>query len=324
MLATELSEIVGVDNVTIVAMHYPYKPCRYRWNGIDVIGIGANNAKFPMRLKYWRHLKKILNRLHAEKGSIRIHSFWFSELSYLADKWAQKNNMQHSVTLMGQEVKKGNRYISRTPISENKIISLSQFQSDALIKNYGITPGSIIPFGIDDEPKNEVIKRYDIIGVGSLVKVKNYDKFLQVIVEVKKAIPNINVCIVGGGYLLETIKTKAIEFGLNDNIEFTGLLSRDQSILKMSESKLMLHTSLFEGGCFVLCEAMSQEIDIVSTPVGIAPNIPEIKTADSARDLAHLVISSLQDKSQVKYTKLPSVNEVTLKYIDFWNNTKNT
>ncbi|MFT5602815.1 MAG: glycosyltransferase involved in cell wall biosynthesis [Flavobacteriales bacterium] len=319
-LALELSKNLGVDALTIVAMHYPYKSCSYKWNGINVIGIGANNVGFPRRLYFWRQFKKALSTILLEKKKVRVHSFWLSEIAYLAEKWANKNEVVHSVTLMGQEVKKGNRYISRASISEEKIISLSKFQSRIIEKNYQIKPVFNLCFGIDDEVIYNEEKSYDIIGVGSLVEIKNYDKFLKVIVEVKKILPQIKVGIVGGGNLSKIICDKAKALEVSEQIEFIGLLNREQSIAKIAQSKLLLHTSDFESLGYVFLEAIKQKVRIVSTPFGIAAENPDILKGMTVAELTKQVVVSLNQTSEIQYTKPATVEEVMNKYVQFWGN----
>jgi hypothetical protein len=62
---------------------------------------------------------------------------------------------------------------------------------------------------------------------------------------------------------------------ISGNIEFTGLLSRQEIFKLMQRSKIFVHPSTFEGSGFVFAEALVNGMNIVSFNVGYAQQHPK-------------------------------------------------
>ncbi len=107
---------------------------------------------------------------------------------------------------------------------------------------------------------------------------------------------------------------------MSEQIEFIGLLNIEQSIAKIAQSKLLLHTSDFESLGYVFLEAIKQKVRIVSTPFGIAAENPDILTGMTVAELTKQVVVSLNQTSEIQYTKPATVEEVMNKYVQFWGN----
>ena len=82
---------------------------------------------------------------------------------------------------MGQDASKGNLYSKILPLKKMRLVSLSDFHSNTFYKNYSVKT-SIIPWGIAPESYPHLPKKsIDIIGLGSLISLKNYELFVDVI-----------------------------------------------------------------------------------------------------------------------------------------------
>jgi glycosyltransferase involved in cell wall biosynthesis len=130
----------------------------------------------------------------------------------------------------------------------------------------------IIPWGIDSFEKRDYDRKTGIVGVGSLTPVKNFSLFIEIIATVKEKFPGIKVCLAGDGEEMQKLKMLSEKFGLKDNITFKGWLKRDEVMDLMQQSKILLHTSGFEGYGYIFSEAAACGCYIVSTPVGAANN----------------------------------------------------
>jgi len=109
-------------------------------------------------------------------------------------------------------------------------------------------------------------KQYDIIFIGRLTKPKNPLKFIDLIAQVKKDLPDIRVAMIGNGELHTECKNKINHLSLNNNIELLGFLDNPYGIL--SQCKVLCMTSEWEGFGLVAVEALSLGIPVVATPVG--------------------------------------------------------
>ena len=106
---------------------------------------------------------------------------------------------------------------------------------------------------------------YDIIYLGRLTYQKNPQRLLKVLEKVLEVRPQTKVAIIGTGDLEEEIKNKIGNNKKLENVDLLGFKNNPYKIL--SDSKLMLMTSRWEGTPMCALEAMALGIPIVSTPV---------------------------------------------------------
>lgn len=106
--------------------------------------------------------------------------------------------------------------------------------------------------------------KYDIVYLGRLSYEKNPLRLLNVMTKVIKANPTIKLAIIGSGALEEELIFKCKDLRLDDNVEFLGFQNNPYKIL--SQSKVMVMTSLWEGLPMCAMEALSLGVPIVSTP----------------------------------------------------------
>src|SRR5690606_36206684 len=125
--ARELAESRKVD-VTVLALHYPFKTNVYSWNGIKVIALGGANRKYPSRFFLWNKAMKALKKIHGQKPIDAIHSFWMHECGMLGNRFARKHKITQVITLMGQDMKPPNRFVRFINQEYATIVALSSFQ----------------------------------------------------------------------------------------------------------------------------------------------------------------------------------------------------
>lgn len=254
--------------VTLISFQFPFTNKAYNWNGINIIPLNGRNSKLK-RLFIWRNATAVLNEIHSKKPITTIHSFWIGECSFIGEKFAVKNKLKHVITAMGQDVIK-NKYIWFLKSQKSKIITLSENQNAVLATNYNLK-SQIIPWFIDEKSFPDVEnKKIDILGVGSLNRIKNYPSFIEVIRELVKIIPEIRVEIIGEGTEYFKIKKLIENYQLQNTIKLVGQLPRMEVLQKMSQSKILLHTSKYESFGFVFPEALYSGMNIISYNVGSA------------------------------------------------------
>jgi glycosyltransferase involved in cell wall biosynthesis len=76
--------------------------------------------------------------------------------------------------------------------------------------------------------------------------------------------------------------------GVGENIEFTGLLSRQEIFKLMQKSKIFVHPSKFEGSGFVFAEALVNGMNIVSFNIGYAQEHPKWFIAKEEKEFIQL------------------------------------
>lgn len=103
--------------------------------------------------------------------------------------------------------------------------------------------------------------QYDVITVGNLVPVKNFDLFL----DTAKLAKNYRFAIVGTGPLEKTLKARCHQESIN-NVFFLGRLDSENLSKTLMASKVFLSTSISEGTPTVILEAMATGRPIIITP----------------------------------------------------------
>jgi glycosyltransferase involved in cell wall biosynthesis len=108
-----------------------------------------------------------------------------------------------------------------------------------------------------------------IVGVGSLLPDKRWDRLLRATSELKKRGLNFEVKIAGTGPLKQELEQEARELTLNDHVSFVG---HTKDIPKfLSNSTFLVHTSDAEGCPNAVMEAMACGRAVVATDAGEVP-----------------------------------------------------
>lgn len=269
LLARQLEQSNSVS-LTIIALHYPFKKKPYIWHGIQIYPC-FQSGPFQ-RFKIWRKAIQYIWKICKEKDISVIHSFWLSDAAMLSQWTKLWHKKPHWVTFMGQDVRGGNRYLHLMPVCKMSTIAVSPFQDQVLDKNKGCKSNQIIPWGIDPsefrfEHSEKVI---DVLGVGNLTTLKDYQTFIQLLSNAKSIKPDLTAVLIGDGLERKKLEDLANALDLGDNLKFTGYLSRDEVLKYMARSKVLLHTSTYESFGYVFLEALASGMLIVSRPVGIA------------------------------------------------------
>lgn len=281
--------------VSVISFQYPYQYKDYIWNGIKVFPLNGKNYAVKKPLVWLKGVRKAA-RTHKANPVNVIHSLWLGECAMIGNILSKKFNCEHICTLMGQDVKSTNRYLRLSKNEKIKIIALSQNQSDQFLQLTNRKVDDIIHWGIDDQNFEHAERDIDLLAVGSLIPLKNYSLFIRLIAELKNNKPKLKCKLVGAGPELSTLKTLSNEKGIRDNIEFTGLLSRQEIFKLMQRSKIFVHPSTFEGSGYVFAEALVNGMNIVSFNVGYAQKHPKWFIAKDEQDFIDISINLLSSK----------------------------
>ncbi len=245
--------------IIVVATDYPYTSEPYTWNGVGVIPLNHNNSK---RLKRYAQLIKAyttLKQLKAKNEFAGILSLWCSYTALLGHFFGKRNGIQHYCWLRGQDVRKGNHVARFFSNRSHELISLAPAMNDELEKNYGYRAKKIIPMAVDSETFSDFQpskKDIDIIGVGSLTQLKQWNVFVDVVAELININPTLKCYLCGDGSERKKLEHLISSKGLSTNIKLTGELPYQQVLELMSQSKILIHPSSYEGYAAVFAEAL--------------------------------------------------------------------
>ncbi|WP_298508413.1 glycosyltransferase family 4 protein [uncultured Kordia sp.] len=305
--------------LTILTFQFPFTEEIYDWHGIEVIPLNGQNRRLK-KLKTWRKAKRTLKKLHKAQKIDTIHSFWIGECSYIGEKFAKKHNIKHIVTVMGQDAAIKNSYGNCLMNSDTKIVTLSENHQKELLANYALN-SKIIPWHLDVSEFPALQKNtIDILAVGSINMVKNYSDFIDVISALSKTHKNLNVAIVGDGEIRPQIERKIQNLQLENTITLLGHLPRAIVFEKMAESKILLHTSMYESFGFVFLEALYSGMQIVSHNVGLAKSSPNWHVCEHKIDLIDACERLLSEENpEKKRITISSETETINAYLSLYH-----
>lgn len=313
-----LREIYPQLNIIILAFDYPYVQKKYQWFNNMVVSFNGRNkgglAKRLLRRKIFSALKEI----HVSDSIVGILSFWYAECAFIGKKFADRNGLKHICWMWGQDAKKGNKYVRRLPPRADELSVLSDFLQDEFEKNYNIKPQYVVPPGINIKQFNNAMtpKDIDMIGAGSLIALKQYEVFVNVIAEIKKQIPDIKAVLIGDGPEKNRLLNLIALSGLQSNITLTGELSHSEVLQWMQRGKVFLHTSSYEGFGIVCLEALSAGAKVISFVKPMQTEIENWHIAANKEEMIQKGEEILKDptvefKSVVPYTIERSVQNMS-------------
>jgi glycosyltransferase involved in cell wall biosynthesis len=261
--------------IMIIAYQYPHFKKEYTWRGNKVISMNAQKGIFK-KIFIWRRLWNILRGVDKNDKITGILNIWLGEYAVVAKRFGKKKNIPSYTWLMGQDARSGNKFVSLLNPEPEEVIALSDFLADEFEKNYSVRPNHIIPSGIDTShfSQQDFPRNIDVLGVGSLIPLKQYDLFIDVIRILKQKIPDIKCMIIGKGEKYEHLSNKIKDLQLERNITLAGELPYPATLQHMQRARIFLHPSSYEGfgtvciealyaGAYVIsyCKPMRQEIE---------------------------------------------------------------
>lgn len=281
--------------VQVVALEYPFRDEPQDWHGATVISANGQNRRW-LRWRTWSRAFRYAEHIIQTNKVDMLHSFWLGPAWVIGERLAQKWQIPHWTTLMGQDARAGNRYLRRLqPKHAGRLIALSPFHAAVFEQSTGLEAAHLIPWGVDTLEAPDTLpteRTLDVLGVGSLIPVKNWDKWLQTIALIKKERPLLRAELIGDGVLHSRLEKRAHQLGLSETVRFTGSLPRPEVLARMRQTKVLLHTSDYESFGFILPEAALNACRLVATPVGIAPQMADC--ADDPEILAKKVLDAIQ------------------------------
>ena len=179
---------------------------------------------------------------------------------------------------------------------------------------------------LDSIDNKKTVKNIDVCCVARVSSAKNPFKFLDIIAELKKRIPDIKCVWVGDNDNIsgEEISNKISDLNINNNVEFVGF--KDNPYEYMAKSKVFLLTSDWEGYGLVAFEALTVGLPCVVSKVGGLINIVnddcgKLCDIDNIKDYYDEIYRLLSNKSYYqKKSKNAVMRAYQLQNISFYCN----
>lgn len=282
-------------NIIVLAFQYPFVAGEYTWNGIKIISFNGQNKPGLHRLHLWYKVWRKLQRLCKTYAVTGLLSFWAGECAVVGKYFGKKYNIPHYSWITGQDAKPGNALIKLLRPKAKEIFAMSYFLSQQFYKNYGIKPFAVIPNGIDTAlfAEGEKRRNIDLLAAGSLIPLKQYDVFIDVVKLIHNELPQATAMLCGKGPEEQQLKNKIEQLNLSATITFAGEKQHREVLALMQQCRIFLHTSNYEGFSTVCLEALYAGAHVISFFKPMEHDIEHWHIVDTKEAMAAKVLELL-------------------------------
>jgi glycosyltransferase involved in cell wall biosynthesis len=123
-------------------------------------------------------------------------------------------------------------------------------------------------------PLPDAPKEIDVLLVGRLVPSKGIPTLLEALARVRQTRPEVRASILGNGPLKAALERRIAELDLTENVELLAQLESADDVARLyNRARVLVCASTAEGGPRVTAEAMACGVPVISTPVGVMPDL---------------------------------------------------
>jgi len=297
MLLRSIKKIYPSIKIIVLSFIYPANNTKYTWNEITVFPSNGNKYRKLKRPLLWKLIWKKLNEINKEHKIDTILSLWCGECSLVGSYFGKMKSVKHFTWICGQDARKNNKMVKFIRPSPDELIAMSDFLVDDFYRNHHIKPAHVIPGGLDLSMYNNEneTRDIDIAGAGSLVPLKRYDIFIDVVAELKNKIPGIKAVLCGDGGDAEQLRKRIGSYLLQENVQLTGMITPRETIKMMHRSKVFLHPSSYEGFSMACYEALFAGAHVISFVKTMYQEIPHWHVVRSKEEMQQKAFELLND-----------------------------
>ena len=179
----------------------------------------------------------------------------------------------------------------------------------------------VIPNPIDSERfappeyRNENPSHYHVVYTGRLEKGKNLPAWIDIAVQVHKALPTTQFSLYGKGSLRRELEQKIIDFSAGEFIHLKGLHPRIEEAYRGADALLFI--SEYESFGNVVVESILCGTPVIVSPIPVMKeifrNYPEFILTEE-KDFASQVLEKLKDLPRLKQTALKAREEFSSRF----------
>jgi len=313
-----LFQKIPAIEVSVISIHYPFSKEQYIWKRANIYPCAAKNKKQPFRSIHWLKAIRLSLKINRSHRIDIVHSFWLNETALVGHIIARLLKVKHLNTMMGQDAKAENKYLKLLTLKNTTKIAVSKFQAGYFKNSTGLEVNRIIPWGIKSFLVDNNSRKIDILGVGSLIEVKNFEQFVRIINELKNEFPQINCEIIGEGILKGKLQKQIDDFHLANNLKIVGQIRREDVLSYMMNSKILLHTSNYESFGYVIAEALSAGCYVASRKVGCVRETDKMFIADKDEDYYEIIRNLLSNGKDFTPQNLFPILKTVESYVDLY------
>ncbi|HEX6192624.1 MAG TPA: glycosyltransferase family 4 protein [Chitinophagaceae bacterium] len=313
-LVRHLQQTNSLLHIRVLSLQYPYFKKTYHWHGIPVTSFDGRNKGGVHRLLLRQQVKNKLKEIHSRHRIDALLSFWYGECAWVADRFAQKHGSRHVCWILGQDAKKDNNYPGRLHLKASSLAALSDFIQDEFEKNHQVKPANVIAPGVELMPpdNDNVLPGIDLLATGSLIPLKQFNIFIEVVLALKNENPSLRAVLIGDGPEKARLRQLIQEHGLQETVTLTGELTHADVLKHMQRTKIFIHPSAYEGFGVVCLEALAAGCQVVSF---VKPMRKSIQQWSIVRDKKEMIqktfelLNAANKRQPVVYSKIGDTAE---------------
>lgn len=246
----------------------------------------------------------LFRKQHRRKKFVAVHGFWAMPTGLLAVIAGRLFGVKSIVSVLGgdavalPEINYGRlhrpvlRWLTLLTLRQaTHINALTQYLVNNL-KSVGLTrPVDVIPWGVDREmfdyhPKAPGTPT-TFLHVGNLHPVKDQETLLRAFAIINKTFPS-RLVILGSGVDHQKVTNFIKELDLQKSVTILEPVPYSHLPAIYHSADVLMHTSLSEGQCEVVTEAMSCGLPVCGTRVGLMHDLPDCCVNVDVRDYKKL------------------------------------
>jgi glycosyltransferase involved in cell wall biosynthesis len=259
----------GAENMTVLAASYmsknhdvwyccPEGPIQeyLKENGVTYVPIDKVSVK---TVKYlMKTLKPDIFLVLDNKASMTAALAGAPFVSYQQNNWPFIRKLNIYTMGMLYYCKKARKVVG---VSDHFI---NEYRFSKSIRDKYVTIPNVVDLSRVKETAGEIpeTKKYDFCFFGRFTEQKSPETFVRIVKKIGEARAETNAVMVGDGELTDGVKALAAQLNVSDRITFTGFLKNPFEIVK--QSRLLVMTSIYEGKCVAVIEAMSLGLPVIA------------------------------------------------------------
>lgn len=257
---------------------------------------------------------------------IHTHDWLTAESGIQANKISDKPHFMHvHATEFDRSGENPNQQVydmeSRGMHNADKVIAVSEFTKQSIIKNYGVPEWKIdvvhnaVEKNVATYQKTHNLDEKDkiVLFLGRMTMQKGPDYFLKMAKKVLSVEKNVKFVIAGDGDMMEQVINMSLELGIEKNILFTGFLKGDDVAKAYSSADLYVMPSVSEPFGIAPLEAIRHGTPVlISKQSGVSEVIKNALRVDfwDIDEMATQVVSALKYPALTSTLVNYSMNEL--------------
>ncbi len=329
VLSRYVAELSVHAEVVVITGGWPFREGSYELHGATIVCTARSGTTRFDRISAWRRAERTILRLAAERPFDLVHAFWATAPGFAAVRTARRLGVPSIVSIAGGELvadREAGYGSLLSPISRRVVhhvikragrLTLGSSYLYRLLPEIYHDKTTVLPLGIDCSrfsPSDTSSKENDpvrLLTVSAMIAVKDLRTIVRALRLVRDGGVNARITAIGWtGDVAEYRRVAALieELELEDVIDILGTVDHERMPEIYRAHDLLVQASRHEAQGMALLEALASGLPVISTPVGIAPEIVEEPTLSivevgNAEGMAAAIVQSLHQRDRKSATK---------------------